>query len=150
MNTTENTKLGTMENKTYIAKVWCNPNSGNTKISKDALENAIAEFLKDGKAMGTLEHPVTIPYGCVPLSEMACKVNDMWMDDNGDMTANVTPVGTFNGKLLESIIEKDPNSIEFELNGYYHNEHNPETGEVETIIDGICSINAVLGKHQKK
>lgn len=144
---TENTKLGTMENKTYTAKVWCNANSGNTKISKDALENAIKEFLKDGKAIGTLEHPVSIPDGCVPLSAMACKVNDMWIDGNCDMMADVTPVGTFNGKVFESIMEKNPNSIEFELNGYYHNEHNSETGEGETIIDGISSINAVLRKH---
>lgn len=144
---TENTKLETMKNGAYTAKVWCNANSGNTKISKDALENAIKEFLKDGKAIGTLEHPVSIPDGCVPLSAMACKVNDMWIDGNGDMMADVAPVGTFNGKVLESIMEKNPNSIEFELNGYCHNEHNSETGEAETIIDGICSINAVLRKH---
>lgn len=135
-----------MEEKTYTVKVNINTSHNGAGIQKEALENAIGEFLGRGIPVGTLEHSPTIPDIPIPISKVACKVNNMRFTEDNGLVAEIIPSCNFEGPILESIMKKTPDKIEFGLNGVCHNEKNAETGEEELVVDDIFSINATIAK----
>lgn len=133
-----------MEEKNYTLKVDTNIRGTGLKIPETVMENAIKEFIEKGNAYGTLESPVVSPD--LNLSNAACTINYVQTTEDGNVAVDITPFNTFEGNVLQEILEKYQNNMVFEANGFYHDEQNHETGEHNPVIDVIWSLNAVFKK----
>lgn len=109
----------------------------NMKISDKAMSDFV-DNVKKGECFGTIDHPET----SLLLSDIMYKIDDIKEVETCGLVGNATPVDNFNGGVFLNMMKKYPNNFVFSPVGYCHNEINKETGEEETIIDHITSINA--------
>jgi DNA ligase-1 len=113
---------------------------GNNRRISDKAISDFMNMVKEGRGFGTIDHkdrPVT-------LSDVAYKVSDVEQHEHGGLSADITTLHTPNGVALKNMLEKYPDSLTFSPVGWFHKETNPETGEEETVIDKITSIDVTF------
>lgn len=111
----------------------------NFKISDKALEE-FKNMVKEGRCLGTIGHPEPNP----SLMDISYKVNDIKENNLGELLGDITILNNQDGETFKEMIQKYPNCFRFSPTGFCHKEINPETGEEETVVDVITSIDATF------
>ena len=111
----------------------------NFKISDKALEE-FKNMVKEGRCLGTIGHPEPN----LSLMDISYKVNDIKENNLGELLGDITILNNQNGETFKEMIQKYPNCFRFSPTGFCHKEINPETGEEETVVDVITSIDATF------
>lgn len=111
----------------------------NFKISDKALEE-FKNMVKEGRCLGTIGHPEPN----LSLMDISYKVNDIKENNLGGLLGDITILNNQDGETFKEMIQKYPNCFCFSPTGFCHKEINPETGEEETVVDVITSIDATF------
>ena len=111
----------------------------NFKISDKALEE-FKNMVKEGRCLGTIGHSEPN----LSLMDISYKVNDIKENNLGGLLGDITILNNQDGETFKEMIQKYPNCFCFSPTGFCHKEINPETGEEETVVDVITSIDATF------
>lgn len=132
-----------MEKKKYTVKLLGltagQVNKNGRIYTREVLDKAIAEYnANPNRRFGYFGSRDDFYQ---PLGEISHETSNLRIDENGDVLADIVPLGTPNGKILETVLESAFEAARFTIIGAADLEINEPVSKV-TNLD-IFSINAI-------
>lgn len=91
-------------------------------ISKDLMQKAITSFMEGGKPFGILQKKEL----SMRIDSICVNVNNIEIEENGDVMADISPTSNYCGKLLSAMMSEKENHkfIKFGVVGWYNKPKN--------------------------